>query len=508
MPGSVSFKQNVDALIAAVIGLLLIQLFTRHGGIGVSPDSIMYTGTARNLNAGRGMLGFDNKPMVLFPVFYPLFLGAVMFFSKTDVLVFAPYLNGILFALVIYLTGCIIQRFSSVNRIYKIIVLLVIVCSPCLTDVYSMLWSETLFICWIIIFFHLMHRYLNKPTLTNLIIVSIIVALNCITRYAGITLVATGGLLIVGTASLPFSKKITHLIIFGITGISLLVINLIRNELSSGLLTGQRQRGIISLYENISYFGTVLSEWLPFSSVSKHFSFLLGLIFLLGAIAVFCFHLYHKVRFTSYENIIISFFLVFGWFMVISATISRYEPINSRLLSPLYIPFICISSLGLHKLIRVRWNKMYKYSSLFLISVIVVSMLTQEINIDRSVYKDESEGGIGGYTEDGWKESKTIQFLKNDSLFCRTDMPIFSNANHAVYFLAGKSVLSLPERVHIQEVHKLFQLKMFKVIWFNADENPDLINLNELKQKKTLVLLKTFNDGMLYLCTGDTIVNH
>ena len=87
-------------------------------------------------------------------------------------------------------------------------------------------------------------------------------------------------------------------------------------------------------------------------------------------------------------------------------------------------------------------------------------------------------------------------------------MPIFSNANHAVYFLAGKSVLSLPERVHIQEVHKLFQLKMFKVIWFNADENPDLINLNELKQKKTLVLLKTFNDGMLYLCTGDTIVNH
>ncbi|MDE3142641.1 MAG: hypothetical protein KGL19_00710, partial [Bacteroidota bacterium] len=115
-----------------------------------------------------------------------------------------------------------------------------------------------------------------------------------------------------------------------------------------------------------------------------------------------------------------------------------------------------------------------------------------------------SEGGIGGYTDDDWKESETLLFLKNDTAFFKRDYPIFSNANHAVYFFTDRSVLSLPEIVHADQVAAFYKQPTVKLIWFNNEENFDLLTLEELKQKKILIPIKTFNDGSLFLCTSDS----
>jgi hypothetical protein len=36
-----SIKKNADSLLAAAAGFIIIFLFTRHGGIGVEPDSVV-----------------------------------------------------------------------------------------------------------------------------------------------------------------------------------------------------------------------------------------------------------------------------------------------------------------------------------------------------------------------------------------------------------------------------------------------------------------------------------
>lgn len=504
MPSFLSLKKNYDSLLAAIIGFVAIILFTHYGGIGISPDSIMYTSVARHLNEGKWLLGFDNKPLILFPVLYPVFLGAVMFITRSDVLVFAPVLNGILFATVIYLSGCIMQKFSYTSRLYKAFVLLIIIACPCLTDVYSMLWSETLFILWVLVFFIFIRKYFQDPSVKNLLIIGCIAALSCITRYAGVTLIGTGGLLILCLAVLPWKKKIVHLLLFSVTGISLLLINLIRNSFLTGSLTGQRLKGIISLHTNIEYFGSVLSDWLPFASFTKSFSFLLGLFFLVAATVTFIYRIIKQTRYSSFENIATAFFLVFGWFMVISATISRYEPINARLLSPLFISFIWFGTQSIPRIIKFISNKIIKLSFVFVVTFLVTALLIQHYKIDKETYQDESEGGIGGYTDDDWKESETLHFLKNDTAFFKKDYPIFSNANHAVYFFTDRSVLSLPERVHTDQVAAFYKQPTIKLIWFNNEENFDLLTLEELKQKKILIPVKTFNDGSLFLCTSDS----
>src|SRR5664279_2162825 len=97
-----SLKKNIDSLLAAATGFTIIFLYTRHGGIGLCPDGVVYTTTAKNIAASCQLVDFRNYALVEFPAFYSLFLSAVMLVTGLQPLVFGAILNGLLFAVVIY----------------------------------------------------------------------------------------------------------------------------------------------------------------------------------------------------------------------------------------------------------------------------------------------------------------------------------------------------------------------------------------------------------------------
>ena len=145
-------KNNVDAFIPAVAGFAIIFFYTRHSGIGLSPDSINYISVARNIHARGAFVDYDNHPLIIFPVFYSLFLGMIMFITNSDPLIFGVMLNCFMFFTVIYVCGWLLEKQSYRSKWYKHIILSCIVFSPCLLEVYSMLWSETLFILLLLLF--------------------------------------------------------------------------------------------------------------------------------------------------------------------------------------------------------------------------------------------------------------------------------------------------------------------------------------------------------------------
>ena len=63
------FKKNIDSLIAAAAGFFIIFLFTRHSGIGVCPDGVVYTTAAENLRATGKYIDFTHGPVIDFPAF-------------------------------------------------------------------------------------------------------------------------------------------------------------------------------------------------------------------------------------------------------------------------------------------------------------------------------------------------------------------------------------------------------------------------------------------------------
>src|SRR5476651_2035174 len=84
-----------------------------------------------------------------------------------------------------------------------------------------------------------------------------------------------------------------------------------------------------------------MCDWFTLGEKQYGWAFTITLLLVLAFIAGFLYNAFRKrAMYSSYENIILAFFIVYALFMIISATISRYERINNRLLSPLFIPFI------------------------------------------------------------------------------------------------------------------------------------------------------------------------
>ncbi len=187
-----SLSKNRDSLIAALIGFFLIQLFAKHSGIGVSPDSVTYIAATRHMLAGNGFKSFDFFPVVDFPFAYPFFLTVISFLTRLDPVQFGALLNGFLFGTLLYICGGIMNGFQKPSSWYKRILLLCILFSPALQEVYSMIWSETLFLLLILLFIISITRYLEQSSLRWLLISAVVCALVCLTRYAGIFLWLTG----------------------------------------------------------------------------------------------------------------------------------------------------------------------------------------------------------------------------------------------------------------------------------------------------------------------------
>jgi hypothetical protein len=498
MTQSSSLTRNTDSLVAAMAGFCIIFLFTRHGGIGISPDGVVYSSVAENIKAHGALQDYNQNPVINFPVLYPVILSAISFITGLKPVSFAPVLNALLFAFVVYLCGQIMDQFVSPSKWYKRLLLTCIVLSPCLLEVYSMLWSETFFIVWLLLFLIMLRRYFQTHAIHALLITAVIAALASVTRYAGITIIGTVGLLLLLDAGLPFRKKLFHLLLFVVISPALLVINLTRNYTISATLTGLREKAIRSLNENMHDTGVVFSDWLPFFNGHYAWAVLVSIFVITMAVAIWATQRLISKQAGSYEHIAVSFLLVYLVFMIASASLSRYEQLNGRLLSPVFISLLWCGSSWLVPAIK-KATALKKKWLIALGAVIFISFQYTQLMADYETWDGVKDAGIPGYTEDEWKYAETVQYIQKNSILFRNGYTIYSNADDAIYFYIAKQAQLLPHKEFQQEINDFLNNRYCYVVWFNNGENPDLVDLNFITTVKKMRLLKQFTDGAIYI---------
>lgn len=114
------------------------------------------------------------------------------------------------------------------------------------------------------------------------------------------------------------------------------------------------------------------------------------------------------------------------------------------------------------------------------------------------------DAGIPGYTEDEWAKSSIVQFIQKNKQIFGFDT-IYSDANDAFYFYTGLPCKFLPHKESGVEL-KLFKNKSAKwIVWFNAGENADLIDLKYLQENENLRPAWKFEDGAIYIISQDPV---
>jgi hypothetical protein len=491
-----SLSRNPDSLIAAFCGFILIQVFSKHSGIGISPDSVTYLSATRHIGNGLGFKSFDLLPVVDFPVGYPFFLSIVSFITRLDPIQFAPWLNGILFGILLYICGGIMNGFYKSNGWYKRVLLLCILLSPALQEVYSMLWSETIFLLLVLFFITSMSDYLRLMTAKWLMISGLICAIACLDRYAGIFLVPVGFILIFFNKGISLRRRISHCIIFGSLSVTLFLFNIIRNYLLTGLLTGQRQRGNLGFLTIIEYFGGVFCDWFQLyrsAGTATGLTFAVIVIFLLAI-----FYSYRrKSADHSFEYIVAVTGLMYCVFMLLSSFLTRYEQFTNRLLAPLFIPLIWSLSWWIPGFIEGRTYRIKWVAGIFFL-LITARFINIQLAADYEFYDGVKDAGIPDYGEDEFALSGIAQFLVKNKTIFDSRYPIYSNAGDAVYFVTGLPAIQLPSVVFPEKVHRYYEAKNNYLVWFRDVDNPEMPKLDSILQNKHMQLLKQLPEGAVY----------
>ena len=90
---SLLLSGNYDAIPVAIAGFFLVQALCAYGGIGISPDSVVYISTAQNIHDHGVINDFTNQPVMDFPALYPILLNCLLFLTGRPIAAIGPVLG-------------------------------------------------------------------------------------------------------------------------------------------------------------------------------------------------------------------------------------------------------------------------------------------------------------------------------------------------------------------------------------------------------------------------------
>lgn len=490
-----TFTHYWDAFIASVLVFVLISFFTQHSGIGISPDSVQYLSAANHMVERFSFTDFNNEPFVLFPLGYPVFLAFTKIVFPFTINAYLPILNALIFSAILFCCSTILRAAKINNGFARLLILLLLVCSPALLEVYTMLWSETLFILISLFFVLVAKRYVHQSSISSLLLLACIAAIGFSVRYVGIVFILTGAVLILFNPCLRFKQKLLHGLLMGIIGSSLAILNLVRNSIVSGTYTGVRERAIRGFGDNLQDIGAVIIYWFPIPEAQQQLAIVLMFLFLLMSFILVVYHCIQAQYYNRYSTIIALFLLVYSFFMLITASISRFETLSSRLMSPIFIPIILLSSLLVNRLMIGKIKTVRVFIVLTFLGLYGF-VQNHQYHMNADTWEGVSVAGIPGYSEDQWTKSPMVAFIKKD--LTKYQPKVFANANDALYYLTGINTVALPHKEISEEIEQFNTSEHFYLIWFFYGENDDLIDLAFILQQKKPIASWQFKDGIIY----------
>ena len=494
----------------AVLGLALaatamVFVRTAEFGIGLSPDSTQYISMARNLLTGTddfagGSLRPAWPPLFVLVVSVPGVIGA-------DPLATASILNPLLLGVLCLVSGLWIYRRTRAPLV-TIAVTAVLAVSIPLARVASFAWTEPLFILLTTSSILTIGQFLRSGSRHVLWLAGFFAAAACLTRYAGVALVASVAIVLTTTPGIPHRRRIWDVLVFAAIAMAPVTLWLLRNYLVAGTIAGARAPSDSSLAQSFADVVVTFGMWaIPLRNPQYGFVLVISaipLVAVIVALATACRALVrrHGIRGAVAQlrvrdpslYVLICYSLVYVAFIVLMSTWVSFDGINDRLLSPVFVPVaLAIGVLGAsfgRGLKEGRCNRHHYGAIMATVSVFVVSYI--------ACYVPEMQRAIRhghGYASAKWENSEAISWLRSVD-----EDTVLSNEAGALYILVPeiaskwlpRSVVDLPIRVATA--------RSGRVVWFHRTRYG--YELSAFEEELGLRKEREFEDAVIYLITS------
>jgi len=498
-------------ILIAIIGGIFSFTINSIGVIGYWPDSISYISVAESLLAGRGFYQYDGTPFTHWPPLYPLLIFYIKYLTHWDYTIITNFINAIAMSLFLFYAGYLLYIITGKKFVYFFSSIYVLTANAIIQR-WQWAGTEALFIFISICFIFYISIYTSNSNNIYFVISSLLAALAVLLRYIG----AIFFLLILFVILFQrnhYKKLIEKMGIFFIASIPALIW-IIGNYILTNSFFGIRGSSRYTFFHNA--LATIIQTYRLFYPVNYKTTLSLIIIAILLAILVVgVLKFRDKVRFLinpsqkllAYKIFVISlgFIALYLIFLVITSTLSAYDAINTRFLSPILIPSVICLSYIFNCVYRYKQeNRVLYYGIILLVALSLISNLFADY---QSISQQLKEGL--GYNSKVWTNSELVSYLLNTKLFADFDSKIYSNDPHAVYYFTKQITNWSPLRRNynsndpprdIYEVKKAGkEFTNGYLVWFNTRQRDYyLFSLKEISAVFELDTLFISKDGFIF----------
>jgi hypothetical protein len=392
-------------------------------------------------------------------------------------------LQVLLFAANAILVGSLVRAYSDSTRLGALASALFLSWEVPL-EIHSWAWSEPLFICLALIGFSLLSAYLDNQRARFLVASGLFIGLAFLTRYIGLTVVLAASL-----AILSFSRhgRTRSLLIFSIISLLPMAIWQIHLQQSGA---SSREFGFHP----------------PPVNLTDTIQLLLPAVLVMG-IGALSRRLPPGPGPTWARRIppilsrfVMAYILLFPLPLIF---LDASTPVDTRLLSPVYISVlilvICFVS-DLRPWLQKRRSR--QTVALATAGVLLGIHLLEGVPLVLERFEDGA-----GYASHRWRESELMAHVAG----LKPDLPIFSNAQDAIFLLARRPAFSLPATVDLvsgkeqTEADQNLEALVSRIdanegilVWFHEVDRFFLPSRNEIARRLDRPPIGEFSDGVIY----------